>query len=159
MAEMEELTGLGANEVIPEEFETSIEIFSRALSKYLIPKSEIDKHVNDIRTDGYQMLRSMENRSNGFSDLKYQLPNIEIGTFRINEDSTVAGRSLKDLQLRNQFGITLLAVRREGFTITNPESSFVIETGDVLIFIGKPNSLTDACEYFNRSCSEDFGVI
>ncbi|MGD9161348.1 MAG: cation:proton antiporter [Desulfobacteraceae bacterium] len=159
MSEVEELSGLGANEVIPEEFETSIEIFSRALSKYLIPKSEIDRHVSDIRTDGYQMLRSMGKVSNSFADLKYQLPDIEIGTFSIDPDSTVAGRSLSELRLRNQFGITLLAVRREGKTIANPESSFVIHAGDILIFIGKPHGLTDACEFFNESCSEDFGAL
>ncbi len=158
MSEVEELARLGANEIIPEEFETSIEIFSRALSKYLIPKSEIDKHVSDIRTGGYQMLRSREKASNSFADLKYQLPDIEIGTFRIDPDSTVAGRSLSELQLRNQFGITLLAVQRGGSTVSNPESSFVINAGDILIFIGKPYAFTDACEYFNQSCSEVFGV-
>ena len=151
MSEMQELFRLGANEIVPEEFETSIEIFSRALSKYLIPKSEIDKHVSEIRTDGYQMLRSMEKGSNNFADLKYQLPDMEIGTFGIDPDSKVAGRSISELRLRNQFGITLLAVRREGKTITNPEGSFVIHAGDVLIFIGKPNALAEACEYFNKS--------
>ena len=159
MSEMETLTRMGANEVIPEEFETSIEIFSRALSKYLIPKSEIDRHVSEIRTDGYQMLRSMDKTSNSFADLKYQLPDIEIGTFRIDPESTVAGKSLSELRLRNQFGITLLAVQREGKTIANPESSFIMDTGDILIFIGNPRGLTNACEFFNRSCNEDFGVL
>jgi K+/H+ antiporter YhaU regulatory subunit KhtT len=105
------------------------------------------------------MLRSMGKVSNSFADLKYQLPDIEIGTFSIDPDSTVAGRSLSELRLRNQFGITLLAVRREGKTIANPESSFVIHAGDILIFIGKPHGLTDACEFFNESCSEDFGAL
>jgi CPA2 family monovalent cation:H+ antiporter-2 len=114
--------------------------------------------VSEIRTDGYQMLRSMEKASNSFADLKHQLPDIEIGTFGIDSDSTVASRSLSELRLRNQFGITLLAVRRAGETITNPESSFVINTGDILIFIGKPKGLTGACEFFNSSCSEDFGT-
>jgi K+/H+ antiporter YhaU regulatory subunit KhtT len=104
------------------------------------------------------MLRSMDKASNSFADLKYQLPDIEIGAFRIDPDSTAAGKSLIGLQLRNQFGINLLAVQREGKTITNPESSFVIHAGDVLVFMGKPREFTDACEFFNRSCSEDFGI-
>ena len=105
------------------------------------------------------MLRSLEKTANRFADLKYQLPDIDIGTFRISPESTVTGRSLSELQLRNQFGVTLLAVRREGKTIANPESSFVIDVGDILIFIGNPRGLTNACEFFNRSCNEDFGVL
>ena len=105
------------------------------------------------------MLRSMENASNSFADLKYQLPDIEIGTFRVDPDSIAAGRSISEPQLRNRFGITLLAVRREERTITNPESGFVIGNGDILIFIGKPYSLTGACEFFNKSCGEDLGSV
>ncbi|MDZ4786451.1 MAG: cation:proton antiporter, partial [bacterium] len=39
VAEVTELLNLGASEVVPEEFETSLEIFSRVLRKYLINKS------------------------------------------------------------------------------------------------------------------------
>jgi CPA2 family monovalent cation:H+ antiporter-2 len=40
--EMKHLYELGANEVIPEEFETSVEIFTRVLVKYLISADEIE---------------------------------------------------------------------------------------------------------------------
>ncbi len=46
---MKPLYELGANEVIPEEFETSVEIFTRVLAKYLIPKAEIEGLVAEIR--------------------------------------------------------------------------------------------------------------
>ena len=57
--EMKPLHELGANEVIPEEFETSIEIFTRVLAKYLIPRDQIEALVAEIRADGYEMLRSL----------------------------------------------------------------------------------------------------
>jgi K+/H+ antiporter YhaU regulatory subunit KhtT len=41
---------------------------------------------------------------------------------------------------------------------TNPESSFVIDAGDILIFIGKPSAFTNACVFFNKGCGEDFGT-
>src|SRR6266568_3633838 len=43
VAEIPELTRLGANVVIPEEFETSIEIFARVLAHYNVPRDEIDR--------------------------------------------------------------------------------------------------------------------
>src|SRR5688572_28876638 len=55
MSEMSNLVELGANEVIPEEFETSIEIFSRVLREYGIARQVIQRQVTAIRSEGYQM--------------------------------------------------------------------------------------------------------
>jgi CPA2 family monovalent cation:H+ antiporter-2 len=48
---------LGADEVIPEEFETSVEIFTRVFMKYLVPNDEINKFISEVRSDSYEMLR------------------------------------------------------------------------------------------------------
>ncbi|MEN8225893.1 MAG: NAD-binding protein, partial [Bacteroidota bacterium] len=54
--DMKTLFDTGADEVIPEEFETSIEIFTKVLTKYSIPQEEIEKLVTEIRSDGYHIL-------------------------------------------------------------------------------------------------------
>lgn len=56
---MEEMYQAGANEVIPEEFETSVEIFTRVLDKYNVSRQDIDHLVREIRSDGYEMFRSL----------------------------------------------------------------------------------------------------
>src|SRR6185369_10993060 len=43
--EVEPLYKLGVNEVIPEEFETSVEILSRVLRNYLVPRDEIERCI------------------------------------------------------------------------------------------------------------------
>ena len=55
VSEIAPLLALGANEVIPEEFETSIEIFSRVLGNYLIPLDEIEQISNAIRSNNYEI--------------------------------------------------------------------------------------------------------
>jgi CPA2 family monovalent cation:H+ antiporter-2 len=55
--EIEPLHRLGANEVIPEEYETSVEIFTRVLDKYQIPKEKLDSFISEIRAAGYRMFR------------------------------------------------------------------------------------------------------
>src|SRR3989440_5556150 len=55
--EIPELTRLGANVVIPEEFETSIEIFARVVAHYNVPRDEIERLVSEIRASHYQALR------------------------------------------------------------------------------------------------------
>lgn len=56
--EVEPLTALGTDEVVPEEFETSIEIFSRVLRRYRVPDDTIDQFGRDIRQGDYEVLRA-----------------------------------------------------------------------------------------------------
>ena len=48
LGEVDALRRLGADDVIPEDFETSIEIFSRVLGHYLVPRQTIERFVNSI---------------------------------------------------------------------------------------------------------------
>ena len=57
VVEIPELIRLGANDVVPEEFETSIEIFARVLTHYGVARPEIDRLVDQIRGSHYEALR------------------------------------------------------------------------------------------------------
>ena len=46
------------------------------------------------------------------------------------------GKSLADADIRNRTGCTVVAAERDGRVLTNPEASFVIESGDELIVAG-----------------------
>jgi len=50
VVEIPELPRLGANDVIPEEFETSIEIFARVLAQYRVEPGEVDRLIAQIRS-------------------------------------------------------------------------------------------------------------
>ncbi|MDE0556454.1 MAG: NAD-binding protein, partial [Candidatus Poribacteria bacterium] len=76
LAEVEPLYRVGANEVIPEEFETSLEIFTRVLMEYLIPNDQIEQFVAEVRADGYKMLRTLPTYTPPVSDLNVQFPDL-----------------------------------------------------------------------------------
>ena len=149
LQELESLYQLGADEVIPEEFETSVEIFTRVLKKYLIPKDEIENFVAEVRADGYDMFRTIAKKSASFSDLKVHLPEIEISTFRIGEKSIIAGNSLAQIELRKKHGVTLLAIRRNGETLFMPHGDTPIQANDVIVVVGKRNKLTEVSKLFS----------
>jgi CPA2 family monovalent cation:H+ antiporter-2 len=132
------LYDLGASEVIPEEFETSVEIFTRVLMKYLVPRYEIERFIAEVRSDGYQMFRSISKQKASFPDLKFALPDVETNMVWVGEGSFLTGKTIANLNLRQRFGITLLAVRRETEIFSNPESSLAICAGDILVVLGKP---------------------
>lgn len=57
ISEVPKLIQIGANEVIPEEFETSIQIFRRILEHYQFSLPEIQFFAEELRISGYEILR------------------------------------------------------------------------------------------------------
>ena len=143
LQEMKPLYELGANEVIPEEFETSVEIFTRVLAKYFIPRDEIERLVTEIRSDGYEMFRSLFKESSSFSDLNLQLPNVEISALRVVERSPLVGRSLAEIELRKKYGVTVLAIRRNSQILSNPNVNMPFCANDVLFVLGPPDRVAE----------------
>lgn len=123
--EVDHLISLGANEVIPEEFETSIEIFSRVLHYYHTPRNVITEHIETIRKDCYSVLRSVELPRKGLAERYELLKEIETETYMIKDTSRVAGKSLKELNLRVETGATIIAIQRgDTIIITHPPTLF-----------------------------------
>jgi CPA2 family monovalent cation:H+ antiporter-2 len=143
LQEMKPLYELGANEVIPEEFETSVEIFTRVLAKYLIPRDEIEALVAEIRADGYEMFRSLLKESSSFADLNLQIPNVEISALRIFERSPLVGKTLAEIELRKKYGVTVLAIRRNSQILSNPNVNIPFCANDVLFVLGPPDRIAE----------------
>ena len=155
LQEMKPLYELGASEVIPEEFETSIEIFTRVLTKYLIPRDEIERIVAEMRADGYEMFRSIPKTSVSISDLKLQLHDIDISTFRIAQGSPLIGKTLAQIELRRRYGVSVLVIRRESQMLLNPGADTVLHSNDVLFILGSPKKISEAINTFSSSNKGD----
>jgi CPA2 family monovalent cation:H+ antiporter-2 len=142
--EVEKLLESGADEVISEEFEALIELVARVLSVYMVPFNEIESYVDRVRTDGYAMFRSLRAPAGAGVNAKGRLYDLDIRTYRVAPGSPLAGIRLEESGLRDRYGATVLAIRREGATITNPPGDQVLLAGDVVVLIGAPAELSDA---------------
>jgi CPA2 family monovalent cation:H+ antiporter-2 len=134
--EVEELIELGATTVIPEELETSIEIVSRVLSSYLVPRGEIDAFVSEVRADGYEMLRRRPAAAGSLHDLSRSLTDIGITTLRVHVGSAIAGSKLVDTDLRRLYGVSVLAIRRGEDLLPNPSGEELLQPDDLLVVMG-----------------------
>lgn len=148
--EMAPLYDLGADEVIPEEFETSVEIFNRVLAKYLVPRDTIEKFAAEVRSDGYEMFRSLARETASFGDLKLQVPNIEISALRIDDSSPIVGRSLAQIELRKRYGVTVLALRRGAVVVSNPDVDMPFHAGDILFAVGSSEKIAGVTGLFHN---------
>jgi len=148
LQEMALMHKLGADEVIPDEFGTSVEIFSRVLKQYHVPDDDIYQFIDLIRTDGYDILRNDNQTPTKLSEIKFNLSNIEIASFRLHSGSILTGKLLSESQLRNQHGMTVLLIRRGSNMITNPPPDTVLMGEDVLVVIGDKVSFRQASNLF-----------
>lgn len=148
LSEVDDLKSLGADEVIPEEFETSIEIFSRVLSHYSFPPTVISDMADRIRSGNYNALRDIGLHRKQIFEKSEWLSDLLMDGYKIPEDSALADKSIADLQIRQTTGTTIIAVRRENFVFTNPSPDFKLKKGDMLIFTGDRDKIQNAVEYF-----------
>ncbi|MDN7023689.1 potassium transporter KefB [Methanoculleus sp. FWC-SCC1] len=151
MAEVSPLIDLGADEVISEEYESSIEIFTRVLGKYFIPHDEIERLIAELRSSGYQMLRRPSDFERSLEDLRLCAPDLAIQTVRVAPGSGAAGKTLADLDLRRSYGVTVLAIRRESDTVAVPGGDVPIGEGDLLVMLASGCSMEAILPLFRPS--------
>ncbi|MDQ3393457.1 MAG: cation:proton antiporter [Bacteroidota bacterium] len=147
VSEMELNYQLGADEVIPEEFETSIEIFTRVLTKYLVPKNKIEEFVRNIRADNYEMFRSLSTNGDKANNFELELPDVQIATLNVQQSkNAIVGRTLNDSNIRNKFGVTIVGIKRGDLLIDDIKAQTQLLQDDILYVFGK----SDQIERFNN---------
>ncbi len=140
VTDVERFFKLGANEVISEEFESSIEIFTRVLSKYLLPKDEITQLVDKIRSDRYRILRPLEAINKVKDGL--DIPNLRVSCISIQqENGEITGKTISEIGLRQNYGINLLAIQRKEDLITDVQFDSKILLDDLLYVLAEPQKI------------------
>ncbi len=136
LRELEELHDLGADDVVPEEFETSIEIFALVLRTYGLPAEFVSKKAEQIRREGYALLRRSELPELAHHLRGGTLTDVEVETCRIEDDSPAVGKSFSELSIRPMTGASVIAWTRQGVTESNPSGKVRLEAGDVVVLLG-----------------------
>ena len=149
VAEIDHLYRLGANQVIPEEFETSVEIFARVLQEYHVPRNVISLQVDLIRKEHYGTLRGIRFQGRQLDALSQFLVGTTSDIFSIVEASPAVGKSLEEINLPSKSGVSVIAVVRDGKSYPNVGNDFKFAVGDILILLGGHKALDDAAQILN----------
>ncbi len=148
LMEVTELSKLGADEVIPEEYETALEIFARLLRRFLVPQDEIESFVNDLRSESYGMLREPEPAGSAAGELSRLLNKVQVITLRVAQGAEADGRNVGQLELRRTHGVTLLAVGRGNEVLAEPGAHTQLQADDMVVLLGTPERLIAGRELF-----------
>lgn len=141
---VDQLRRLGADEVVPEEFETSIEIGARALARYGMPLAQIRARLERVRADSYRALRAPARTPGEIETLATVFQSVETDSVALAAESPLIGLSLRELDLRGRTGASVLAILRAGETLANPNPSLVLDPGDALVFMGSDEEIAAA---------------
>ncbi len=133
VAEIDELERLGADEVVPSEFETSIELFTRLLVHLGVPRHVVRIQEGVIRLGNYQALRGGGTASAELMAKTQQLiAGGIIESARVMEGSAAAGRTLGELGL----AATVLVVVRADAPLPTPDATTRLAAGDLVVLFG-----------------------
>jgi len=137
--EVDRLSAAGANVVVAEEFEGSIELVARALESFDIPMGAIARFTEALREEGYGAIRApaalpidpwvMELLDH--TDTEW----IEV-PFGIQGQPT-----LGELDIRARTGGNVLVVERGANSFANPPPDFGLQAGDRLLVLGGAENL------------------
>lgn len=141
VTEIPHLHALGANDVIAEEFETSIEVFSHVLTQYLVPRQDIDAYVTHLRQTNYRMIRRLASATDSLAEVVGRLPDMGVQAMRIDPKSALAGQTLASCGLRPEYSITVVGISRDGVITASPGPDFTFMANDIVYIFGSTEKL------------------
>lgn len=143
----EPLLAMGASDVVAEEIEGAVEIITRMLRTLDLPRNVINERIHALRTSTQTTERRLTVPRKRLGEVR-DLDDMKIETLVVRENSAAVGRTLRQLDLRNQTGALIVGIRRGGvlYESPNPDESFAV--GDVVFLVGTTASIEQAMPAF-----------
>ncbi|MCY4636678.1 MAG: cation:proton antiporter [Acidobacteria bacterium] len=145
---IDELQRLGADAVVVEEFEASLELFKRALEGYEIPAGRIAHELDAVRSEHYGLLRGTAAPDLALNALQHLGIHDALELVEVEAGSRAIGENARTLDLRRQTGAIQVAVVRDGTPIYRRDDAFRYLPGDTAILVGDREALGTAAALF-----------
>ena len=128
------LLELGADEIISEEFEAALEIFTRALKRYEMPDKEIARIIDRTKMIGNTIFSKVTDAQRiEVQKLETLFKATHIHAIRVEPGSKAEGMTIADLDLKNRFGIPDFGLRRGAANLVHPDETTRLAVGDTLV--------------------------
>jgi CPA2 family monovalent cation:H+ antiporter-2 len=149
--EMEELFAAGADEVIPDEIEASLQLATSLLRRFKVPEGRILRTAAKLRQEHYDALLQPGAVKSDLSGYLSALQGGHIEFVRIPESAECISQSLAQLDFRARTGATVLGFVRDEQTDYGITPDHVLEAGDTLILLGDQEAINMAREFLQAT--------
>lgn len=140
--EREQLFREGITDVIQPEFEGAIEMVRHTLMHADVASLEVEGYIRETRQQRYGRLVQSWLQREDPGHRAHKLQEVPL-----SEGSPLAGHSLASCQVREHFGVSVLAIRRRsGELVSNPSPDTVFQAGDRVLVMGTPSQMIEFAE-------------
>lgn len=146
---IEDLQRLGADAVVVEEFEASLELFKRALEGYKIPAGRIAHELDAVRREHYGLLRGTATPDIRLDTLQHLGIHHALELVEVEAGAPAIGENARTLDLRRRTGAIQVAVVRDGAPIYRRDDAFRYAPGDTAVLVGDREALNAAATVFS----------
>lgn len=142
VGEVETLRQQGADDVVPEEFETALQLVALVMGAYGASRRTIERQKDIIRAANYALLR--EEQPAAEKQLASLLSAADLQEVEIPSGARAVGQSLRQLDLRARSGALVVALLRRGQVMANPDPDTPLEPGDTLVLYSEETAFSAA---------------
>jgi CPA2 family monovalent cation:H+ antiporter-2 len=140
-ADEEAIRSAGADDVIQPESEAAATLVRRALDYLEVPQDRTSAYLDSVRSAISTVLETTSaTHVPAIRDLEVRAPQLE-------------GVSLNDARIRDQFGVTVLAIEHDSKTEFNPSAASRIRVGDKLRVMGLREQIDSLGEMLDPAAS------
>jgi Trk K+ transport system NAD-binding subunit len=111
----------------------------------IISRSSLDRNINTLHRAGSDLVLSYDSLvtttiMNLLQPQQVLMLSEGLNIFRVPLSPKLERRSLVDVQIRENIGCSVVAIKRKGGLTVNPDPAMVLEHGDELVLIGSAES-------------------
>ncbi len=103
------------------------------MKKYRLPDTEIAKIVSKIQNWGYAKFIKNGDTSPPSTGMDTVLLSLRIHVFTVEPGSSAEGRTIRDLDLKERYGVADYGLRRNNTMMTVADDTEVLSAGDALL--------------------------
>lgn len=134
--QLEDLGKLGVYEAVQPEFEAGIELGRQALVHLGFGAVEVQRISDEIRGELYAPISGRSLEGEILARLGETSRMLETEWVRLPEDSPLEGRTIGEVGVRGNFGVSVVAIVREGEALPAPGPEAEFRAGDAVSVLG-----------------------
>lgn len=138
MNQIEVLRALGIHEVVQPEFEAGLEMMRQTLLHFDVSADRIEQLSDEVRAAAYVPISSPHVQTSLLSSMAQTRIGLALHWYTLATDAPVVGKSLEQSAIREQSGVLVIAVIKQGEVQMTPSAHTVLEPGDIVAVCGTP---------------------
>ncbi len=137
--ELDPLSATGADIVVAEELEGTVDLVAEVLRQCTVAEGAIARFTGELREEGYQALRAPPGMGLDpwLAEILEQIPTDWVDV----PESIPSHATLESLGVRAQTGASVLVVERGSRSFPGPPADFALEPGDRLLIFGSVDAV------------------